>query len=76
MLVLDTDHLAEIERNSPAGTALTWKLTTSSQEAVTTIISAEEQLRGWLAFINRTRAPDNQIIAYERLRERLAFFAD
>jgi tRNA(fMet)-specific endonuclease VapC len=76
MLALDTDHLAEIERNSPAGTALSRKLAASSQDAVTTIISAEEQLRGWLAFINRTRAPERQIVAYERLQERLAFFAN
>jgi tRNA(fMet)-specific endonuclease VapC len=76
MLVLDTSYLAEIERNSATGVALSRRLEATTQETVTTIVSAEEQLRGWLAFINRTRDPTRQIVAYERLQERLTFFAN
>jgi tRNA(fMet)-specific endonuclease VapC len=40
-----------------------------------TIVSAEEQLRGWLAQIARLRDPSREITAYRRLQELLAFFA-
>jgi tRNA(fMet)-specific endonuclease VapC len=54
---------------------LTKRLAASDEEIVTTIISAEEQLRGWLAFINRARDSRRQIDAYRQLQERLQFFA-
>lgn len=75
MLVLDTDHLAEIDGNSAIGQNLVRRLRTANEEAVTTIVSAEEQLRGWLALIARYRDPFQQIEPYSRLNGRLAFFA-
>jgi tRNA(fMet)-specific endonuclease VapC len=75
VLVLDTDHLVEIDRGSALGAALMDRLDRSGQEIVTTIVSAEEQLRGWLAQINQLREPHAQIAAYSRLQGRLAFFA-
>ena len=55
MLVLDTDHLVEFDRGSAAGMALQQKLEDAADEVATTIISAEEQFRGWLAQIDRQR---------------------
>ena len=75
MLILDTDHLAELDRGSAAGRNLLSRLDTSGVEIVTTIISVEEQLRGWLAQINRLRDPFRQIDAYRRLQGRMDFFA-
>lgn len=75
MLVLDTDHLVEIDRGSAVGAALLERLQRSTEEAVTTIISAEEQLKGWLAQNNRTRDPHRQVSAYARLQRRITFFA-
>jgi tRNA(fMet)-specific endonuclease VapC len=75
LLVLDTDHLVEIDRGSAIGRALLDRLVQSDEQVVTTIISAEEQLRGWLAQINRKRDPAHQIDAYARLQGRVAFFA-
>jgi tRNA(fMet)-specific endonuclease VapC len=74
MLILDTDHLSEMERGSPAGIALDLKLFRSGELAVSTIISAEEQLRGWLAQISRRDVHD-QVDPYRRLHDRLAFYA-
>ena len=74
MLVLDTDHLSEMERGSPAGLALELKLVQSGDVPVSTIISAEEQLRGWLAQIAR-RSVHDQVDPYRRLQARLAFYA-
>jgi predicted nucleic acid-binding protein len=46
MLVLDTDHLVELDRGSAPGAALQRKLEEAGDEVATTIISAEEQFRG------------------------------
>ena len=76
MLVLDTDHLVELDRGSAQGAVLRWKLEDARDAVATTIISAEEQLRGWLAQIRRQRDPHEQIAAYQRLQRRIAFFAE
>ena len=75
MLVLDTDHLVELDRGSSQGAALQRKLEDAGDAVATTIISAEEQFRGWLAQIHRQRDPYAQIAAYQRLQRRIAFFA-
>ena len=75
MLVLDTDHLVELDRGSARGAALQQKLEDAGDEVATTIISAEEQFRGWLAQIHRQRDPHEQIATYQRLQRRMAFFA-
>ncbi len=75
MLVLDTDHLVELDRGSAPGAALQRKLEDAGDEVATTIISAEEQFRGWLAQIHRQRDPHEQIAAYQRLQRRIEFFA-
>jgi len=75
MLVLDTDHLVEFDRGSATGAALRRRLEEAGDEVVTTIISAEEQFRGWLAQIHRQHDPYEQIVAYHRLQRRIDFFA-
>ena len=75
MLVLDTDHLVELDRGSATRAALQRKLEDAGDEIATTIILAEEQFRGWLAQIHRQRDPHHQIDAYQRLQRRIAFFA-
>jgi len=75
MLILDTDHLTEIGRGLAPGARLVQRLDASGEEVATTIVAAEEQLRGWLAQIGRLQDPHRQIAAYQRLQERLAFFA-
>ncbi len=51
------------------------KISASGQDVATTIITVEEQLRGWLAEIHRLANPHRQIVAYERLQRRIDFFA-
>ena len=77
MLILDTDHLGEFDNASAAGARLNERLLASGEELAATIVSVEEQLRGWLAQIHRLHAdPYAQIPAYARLRRRLEFYAD
>jgi len=75
MLVLDTDHLAELDRGSAHGSALLSRLERAGDDVAATIISAEEQLRGWLAQIHRRRDAHEQIEPYRRLMRRMNFFA-
>ncbi|MGP0040887.1 MAG: type II toxin-antitoxin system VapC family toxin [Rhodomicrobium sp.] len=61
MLILDTDHLTEIDRGMAAGARLVQRLDRAGEEVATTIVSAEEQLRGWLAQIGRLQDPYREI---------------
>lgn len=75
MLVLDTDHVGEIQKGSPAGSALLDRLVAAADSPATTIVSVEEQMRGWLAMIHGERDPRSQIEWYARLQRLFAFFA-
>jgi hypothetical protein len=44
VLILDTDHLSEFDRGSPAGERLGQRLVESGKEVAATIVSVEEQL--------------------------------
>ena len=55
MIVLDTDHISELQQpNSHRGARLAGRLRAVVDDpVVTTIVTAEEQLRGWLGAINQ-----------------------
>ena len=76
MLVLDTDHLSELDRNSIAGKRLVERVRRSVDDVATTIVTAQEQLRGWIAQVNRFRNPHQQVMPYARLQGRIEFFAE
>ena len=78
MILLDTDHLTVLKYpEDPRRARLEARLSTSSdQDIATTIVNAEEQMRGWLAEINRPRTVHQQIPAYERLLELLDFLSE
>ncbi len=58
-----------------AGARLVQRLDASGEEAAITIVSVEEQLRGWLAQIARLRDPFRETAPYQRLQERIASLA-
>ena len=76
--ILDTDHLTVIQRRAePAYSRLREKLVRLRPSSVlTTIISFEEQMRGWLAVVSRSRTQTTQVAAYERLQSLLTFFGE
>jgi tRNA(fMet)-specific endonuclease VapC len=78
MIVLDTDHISELQYpNSVRGARLLARLgAVEGRPLVTTIITFEEQVRGWLAEINKKPAGLNQIEAYTSLLEVELFFRD
>jgi tRNA(fMet)-specific endonuclease VapC len=68
--------LSEFERGSAAGERLRERLEESDDAPSVTIVSLEEQLRGWLAQIHRLNEdPIGQIPVYQRLQRRLEFFS-
>ena len=73
MVVLDTDHLSLLEWGSGAeGQRLLARLRTlAPEEVVTTIITFEEQMRGWMAYLARARTLTQQVEAYRRLKRHL-----
>ncbi len=78
MFVLDTDHLSIIQRRSnPAYSRICARLQgVSSREAYTTIVSFEEQMRGWLAVIGGFRRSGQEVAPYRQLHRLLSFFSE
>jgi tRNA(fMet)-specific endonuclease VapC len=76
MVILDTDHLTAIQRQSePIYTILTTRIRhLPASDLCTTIISVEEQMRGWLTVIGRSRKIQQEIAAYRHLFALLSFF--
>lgn len=73
MVVLDTDHMSPLEWSDVGGSMpLRARLAAlSPAEVATTIISYEEQTRGWMAYLARTRSLTHQVEVYRRLRRQL-----
>ena len=73
MVVLDTDHISLLEWNGGDETMrLRARLADlDPDEVVTTIISFEEQMRGWMTYLARARSPSQQLEAYRRLKRHL-----
>ena len=76
MLILDTDHLSLIQhKDSAEARRLARRLSENvGEEIVATIVSFEEQTRGWLTFIAKARNATQQVAAYRRLRLHLDLY--
>lgn len=75
MYVLDTDHIVELHLGTSLGELVLQQIAECDEEVVTTIISAEEIMRGWLAEIHRAKNSQRQIASYSRLGELFDDFA-
>ena len=74
MVILDTDHISLLERRatSAQGRKLGERLdAVPAIERAATIVSYEEQLRGWLSVLAKARKMTQQIEAYRRLKRQL-----
>ena len=76
MIILDTDCLSLLERQTgEAYFRLQAKLDEfPADEITTTIITFEEQMRGWMAYLNKMRSIDEQVFAYETLKQYFDYF--
>lgn len=68
MILLDTDHLTVFGfPSSQRYRLLAERLDRTGEPISTTIVNAEEQVRGWLAVISRARNVGGQVSPYQRL---------
>jgi len=69
MIILDTDCISLLERKSGAEFyRFSARLSEfPPDEIATSIITFEEQMRGWMAFIAKANSIEKQISAYEKL---------
>ena len=66
--LLDTDHVTLVQQDNDAGRRLMRRLDrVPVDDVATSIVSYQEQLQGWLAYLNRGLSPDEILEAYERL---------
>jgi tRNA(fMet)-specific endonuclease VapC len=77
VILLDTDHVNVLKYpEHPRFASLTTQLNTSDdQDIATTVITVEEQMRGWLAWINRSDDVHRQVPAYQELLRLFVFFS-
>ncbi len=72
MLVLDTDHMSLLEWGGDESAVIRERLADRDpNEVVTTIVTYEEQIRGWMAYIARARSLAQQVEGYRRLHGQL-----
>jgi tRNA(fMet)-specific endonuclease VapC len=73
MLILDTDSISLLERSEHApGARLRGRLLRLQPDNyATTIMSYEEQCRGWLGYLSRAKSVADQIERYRRLGQQL-----
>jgi tRNA(fMet)-specific endonuclease VapC len=69
LYILDTDHLSLLQRRSPEGRIFLQRLQASQVAFSATVISYEEQTRGWMGHLNKAKNTAEQVIAYDRLRQ-------
>jgi tRNA(fMet)-specific endonuclease VapC len=76
VIILDTDVLTLIQRRSgePYQRLVDWIDAHGDETVCSTVISYEEQMRGWLARIAQAQSPERQVYAYLKLRELATFF--
>ena len=75
MIVLDTDHLSCLEWGSQESAILRSRLAESTdQMIVVSIVSYEEQMRGWMGLLAKTPDVMRQVDAYSRLRKHLQLY--
>jgi tRNA(fMet)-specific endonuclease VapC len=64
--VLDTDHFTALVAGAGQADRISQKAAGLDADFVSTIITAQEVLQGWLAVINRQPAGDAQLLGYGR----------
>ena len=75
MYLLDTDHIALLDRGGAEGERIRARLSqVPPAEVSASVVSYEEQLRGWMAYLAQLRTVDRQVEGYRRLQRMLEFY--
>ena len=70
--VLDSDHVSLHQRGHPG--IVSHVRGVPAESVFSTVITFEEQMRGWLAVIRRAREPDDLARAYQRILAAHTYF--
>lgn len=77
MVVLDTDHMSLVERGGTEGQRIYQRIRALPPDDIaTTIVSFEEQARGWLARVARATTLKRQISDYDELKRLLETYCN
>lgn len=77
MILLDTDHLSVLtDRRATGNALLVERLERADEPLAIPIVAVEEQCKGWLGKIARTRDIHQQISPYERLADLFSFLIE
>jgi len=77
MVVLDSDHMSLVERGGAEGRRIWQRIRAlAPDEVATTIVSFEEQTRGWLARIARATTLQRQMSDYGELKQLLQTYCN
>jgi tRNA(fMet)-specific endonuclease VapC len=77
MVVLDSDHMSLVERGRAEGQRIWQRIRIlPSDDVATTIVTFEEQTRGWLARIARAATLERQISDYSELKQLLQTYCN
>lgn len=77
MILLDTDHLSVLtDLRAASHSGLVRRLESAGEPLALPIVAVEEQCRGWLARLNRTRDIHRQVGPYQRLADLISLFAE
>lgn len=74
--VADTNHLSELDRNPRAAANFETRRLARKLEVFTTIISVQEITKGWLALLNRSLPPQEQVAVYSRFQRSIEVLRD
>lgn len=74
MYILDTDHVSLLQRQTGAD-AERLRFRLSNTERISTIITYEEQMRGWLTWISQAKSLIQQIERYSMLKRMITSYA-
>jgi len=76
LAVADTNHLSELDRNPQAASDFESQRLDRGMEVFTTIISVQEITKGWLALLNRSLPPAQQVPVYMRFQRSVEVLRD
>jgi tRNA(fMet)-specific endonuclease VapC len=76
MLVLDTNHVSELDRGSIFAANFERRRGRSKVAIFTTVVTMEEMLHGWIALIRQCRDAASQVACYSRLEQSVRTLAD
>lgn len=77
MIILDTDIFSLLQADrDPSVPALAARIRAAGDEVWVSIVSYEEEMRGWLSFLAKAGDEAKRVFAYDRLKEMLDDFSE